>query len=99
MPVIPVLRSTPKTGYLSENRKLRASVYNSTQWRKLRSAKLLESPICEHCGEAVAEDVHHVDSFMNYKNDPLLLSQVAFDPSNLQALCRTCHNLKHNETK
>lgn len=44
-------------------------------------------PICEMCGTSEA-DVHHRDR--DRKNN---------DPPNLQALCRSCHTILHNQAE
>lgn len=41
--------------------------------------------LCEECG-AVAVDIHHIVKRSQGGSD---------DVSNLKALCRRCHNLKH----
>lgn len=68
-----------------------AAVYVSTRWRKLRDAYIREHPLCEACARdghtAAARDVDHIV--------PLSIApERAFDESNLQALCRSCHNAK-----
>lgn len=60
-------------------------------WRKLRNAYIAEHPFCEMCDERGvvrdADEVHHVRAF-NGVDDPLRL-----DWSNLQAVCRRCHQI------
>lgn len=80
------------------NREERQKVYRLPQWRKLSKWYLTTHPLCEEClkGGVItpSEHVHHIVSFMNY--DELKRIEVALDPSNLEALCSTCHNLIHN---
>jgi 5-methylcytosine-specific restriction protein A len=65
--------------------------YCSTAWRKLRAAILRRSPLCVDCGEAgrvtAASEVHHVKERRDFPD-------LALDPSNLEGLCRPCHNRK-----
>ena len=65
--------------------------YNTSRWRKLRHAKLLDSPLCEHCsmlGRVVsALIVDHIKAIRN-GGEPF----PALDK--LQSLCQVCHNRK-----
>lgn len=62
------------------------------KWQRLRAAFLASSPLCVHCRQAgrvrPAQDVDHIVPFEG-KDDPNRLLA-----SNLQALCRPCHNKK-----
>ena len=64
-------------------------------WQRLRLWYLRRHPLCEECRRAdkvvPAEQVHHVVAFKG-KDDPLRL-----DPTNLEALCVSCHNRKTSE--
>ena len=80
------------------DRKIRQSYYRTTEWKKLRSAKLQEHPLCELCNEALAEDVHHIISFMSV-SDEMGKMTLFYDPANLMALCRKCHNKMHQKSK
>lgn len=81
----------------TEAREIRMKAYNNPEWRKLRNIYIKEHPLCEEClnqGKVVpSEDIHHIKSpFQNGEvNNNLLL-----DYNNLMALCKTCHNKKHN---
>jgi len=55
-----------------------------TVWRKVRAAKLACSPVCEHCRQVPARDVHHIR--------PLSAGGALCDPDNLMAVCRKCHS-------
>lgn len=81
------------------NRADRVEIYGTRLWRRLRESHLMEHPLCEVCegmGRVVrAEDVHHIDSFMNYEGEARL--QAAYDPNNLLSVCRTCHNWLHRK--
>ncbi len=62
------------------------------RWYKLRNAYINEHPLCEHCerrGEITpATEIDHIKPFDG------LNDQLRLDPSNLQALCRSCHAAK-----
>lgn len=60
-----------------------AAAYNSARWRRLRLQVIRGEPVCRACLDALAEDVDHIDG--DNRNNAL---------SNLQALCRPCHNRK-----
>lgn len=76
----------------------RQSIYQSTKWKKLRSAKLMQQPLCEICLEngviTPADDVHHIDSFLNYSGNQRLYK--AFDFANLMSVCKECHGKIHS---
>ena len=92
---VPVTATTskPKTAKQEE----RAKWYAKTEWRKLRKIKLQQNPICEICGEKLAEQVHHKVSFMKGTTDEEKLS-LLLDYDNLQSICPTCHQHIHNKT-
>ena len=79
-------------------RKERQLIYQSQKWQRLRAAYIAEHPLCEEClkqGKTTAAvDVHHVRSFMS-TNDEFERAALAFDYSNLRALCRECHTREH----
>ena len=76
----------------------RQSVYQSTKWKKLRQAKLMQQPLCEICLKngvvTIADDVHHIDSFLNYSGNQRL--NKAFDFTNLMSVCKECHGKIHS---
>ena len=79
------------------NRELRHKYYNTPEWKKLRDTYIKEHPLCEDClneGKVVpAEDIHHIRSpFQNGECNKALL----LDYNNLMALCKQCHNKRHN---
>ena len=79
------------------NRELRHKYYNAPEWKKLRETYIKEHPLCEDClneGKVVpAEDIHHIRSpFQNGECNKALL----LDYNNLMALCKQCHNKRHN---
>ena len=101
MPTLNITKKTKKeTNQRNENtasREMRRKAYNNTEWRKLRDTYIKEHPLCEDCldkGKVVpAEDVHHIRSpFQNGECNKALL----LDYNNLMALCKQCHNKRHN---
>lgn len=96
---MPYLKKPKKEKTRTFNREDRQKIYQSTKWRELRQAKLMSQPLCEKClAENIikpAEDVHHIDSFMNYTGTLRLAK--AFDFSNLMSVCKECHyKIHHN---
>lgn len=99
MPTINKIEKKPKPQPKeTDMRKLRATAYNNTQWRKLREVYMHEHPLCEKCLEkgsiVPAEDIHHIRSpfkggAINYE---LLLNH-----GNLLAVCKKCHQAIHNQ--
>lgn len=62
------------------------SIYNTARWKKLRAEHLAREPLCRGCG-APAEVVDHIRP---HRED----MDLAYDPDNLQSLCKTCHQRK-----
>ena len=63
--------------------------YNTRRWRSLRLAQLRRRPLCRYClelGQTTAGEV--VDHVKPVASHPKL----AFEPSNLQTLCKYCHD-------
>lgn len=58
-----------------------------SHWEKLRRVYITQHPVCEVCGQAPAEDVDHI---MPIDVRP----ELRLVESNLQAICRPCHNRK-----
>lgn len=54
-------------------------------WSKLRMMKLRADPMCEVCQHAPAVQVDHIKAKAHGGTD---------DPSNLQSICRECHQAK-----
>lgn len=76
------------------------SVYRkATSCSIYRDINLSPVPICEMCLKegrtTLAEDVHHIDSFLNYQGSDRLWK--AYDFSNLMSICKKCHGLIHKE--
>lgn len=79
----------------------RRKIYKSTRWRKLRALKIAEQPLCEMCLKegrtTIAEDVHHIESFMS-TDDKVLRLALAYDYENLMSICKTHHQMIHNKS-
>jgi 5-methylcytosine-specific restriction protein A len=65
----------------------RDPLYNSTPWRQLRAEHLSRQPFCERCGR-IATVVHHITPLAEAPHRGL-------DPTNLEALCFSCHSAHH----
>lgn len=90
----------PKRKYNNQNnRDKRQEIYNTTLWKRMRLAKLMNNPLCEVCllenKTTLGEDVHHLISFLTV-NNPVERDKLAFDSNNLLTVCRECHNNIHN---
>lgn len=94
---MPTLQKPSKQKSRTFNREDRQKIYQSAKWKKLREAKLMFNPLCEHClAKGIitpAIDVHHRDSFMNYTGNMRLCK--AYDITNLVSLCKDCHSKEH----
>lgn len=73
-------------------------LYNTSKWQKLRNAYLMQHPLCEKCLEkgltVVAEEIHHVKP-ISTGIDELEMKDLAYNPNNLIALCKSCHHEIH----
>ena len=64
-------------------------IRNSRRWKATSKHHRMMHPVCEACGFDLADEVHH--------RIPVSVSpSLAFDPSNLMALCRACHRVAHS---
>lgn len=64
-------------------------LYNTARWRNLRKAQLTAEPLCRMCarlGRVTAATV--ADHVTPHKGDEALF----FDRTNLQSLCKPCHD-------
>lgn len=74
------------------------SFYNSTRWRKFRATILAErDPVCAECGKIITNpldcELDHIKELTPENvNDP----NISLNPDNVQILCHTCHDKKHN---
>ena len=67
--------------------------YRGTRWLKVRDMVRAEEPLCRTClkaGQVVAAEA--IDHILDRKSHP----ELAYERSNLQGLCKTCHNAKRS---
>ena len=83
----------------TEKEKLRVRLYNNKKWKALRSGYLISHPLCEVCldeGKVTpATDVHHINSPFDDGLDEAERIGRLLSPTNIMALCRTCHGRLH----
>lgn len=67
--------------------------YHSDRWRKARAYVIRQRHgVCEECGRRGTE-VHHIVALTEANVD----GPLATDPSNLEVLCKSCHDAKRGE--
>jgi 5-methylcytosine-specific restriction enzyme A len=90
-------RHVPSAAKLYESQPFRIearSFYNGQRWRDLRVSFLLRSPLCVRCqGQGVSTLATVVDHIQERRDRP----DLAYDESNLQPLCASCHNSKRRK--
>lgn len=89
----------PKRKYDKEvNRQKRQDIYNTTLWKRMRLAKLMEQPLCEVCllqnVTTLAEHCHHLVSFMEGENE-VERDALAYNSNNLISVCQKHHSDLH----
>ena len=87
--------SSPRTFRSKERKKEREEFRGSKQsrgyggeWERISRMKRQQTPVCEVCNDATADDVDHIVPF-NGVADPKRTEW-----QNLQSICRRCHNGK-----
>ncbi|WKW47284.1 HNH endonuclease signature motif containing protein [Myroides sp. JBRI-B21084] len=69
--------------------------YNARKWRKLRAAQLTQFPFCKHCDQlniiTIATVADHIV--------PVKKGGAGYELSNLQSLCKKCHDKKSAKDK
>lgn len=83
----------------NKNEDYKRLINSGSKWKKIRDTKIKLNPLCECCGEKLAEEVHHILPLEDYSNDLETMEQLAYDINNLQSLCRECHYKIHRELK
>ena len=66
--------------------------YASTEWRRLSKIQLRREPLCAACYAAGRITPAYIADHII----PIRDGGARLDISNLQSLCRACHNKKHN---
>ena len=86
----------------------KTEIYNSREWKELRTMKLQQQPLCEQCIKDVeamgipggyirsATCVHHVVPIETARTKEEM-RRLAFDWNNLMSLCKSCHARIHKE--
>lgn len=76
------------------------SIYDTTQWRRLRDVKFMNQPCCEMCAKngivKPADEIHHIIPFTSV-TDIVERQALAFDYNNLMSLCTDCHRKVHGK--
>jgi len=74
-------------------------IINSQRWKILRANALASQPFCEECEKmgvyTLAECVHHKKPVEDGRDEAEMIA-LAYDPENLQPLCRKHHDEIHN---
>lgn len=74
------------------------TIYNSREWRELRTRKLRANPLCEICEQkgitTAAHQVHHIHPIED-SHSVQEMRKWAFMYENLQSVCDQCHNDIH----
>jgi 5-methylcytosine-specific restriction endonuclease McrA len=63
------------------------AAYDAT-WQRLRLMTLRKTPMCEDCQRTAAVHVHHIKTVRQRPD-------LRLDPTNLKALCHSCHSRHH----
>ena len=81
-----------------KQRKDKQTIYNSREWRELRTRKLRANPLCELCQQkgivTAAHQVHHIHPIED-SHSVQEMRKWAFMYENLQSLCDQCHAYIH----
>ncbi len=92
---MPYLKKAQKKTLRKINREDRQKMYQSSEWQKLRKAKLQKNPLCELCLQEckikAATQVHHIISPFIKKD----WAYYAYNWNNLLSLCEQCHGTIH----
>lgn len=72
---------------------------HTRRWRELRKKKLRATVWCEDClavgRHEIATEVHHLTPILS-TDHPAMMEKLAYDYSNLRALCHRCHCRRHS---
>lgn len=73
---------------------------NSRKWVKLRNEKIKQDPLCERCSLSgiitPGAEIHHITP-VDDGTTPAEKKRLAYNPNNLQTLCKSCHVAIHKE--
>lgn len=88
----PTHLASKRRTYDRDRRPERHKLYATAPWRRLRERKVNANPICEVCNNALAALVHHIKPIETHP-------ELALEWSNLQSICRPCHDQAHKHIK
>ena len=66
-------------------------VYKTERWKQLSQHLRRLHPVCQRCSNDLADHVHHIVPIN-------VAPALAFELSNLQTICRRCHQAIHQNT-
>jgi 5-methylcytosine-specific restriction endonuclease McrA len=79
-----------------ESKKERDAFYSSARWMWIRRVFLDANPLCEPC---LDEDIVTPATIAHHRVERLADPSLALDPSNLVAMCDSCHTRHHKRPK
>ena len=92
----------PKINKITPNKQVAQNYYNTTGWKKLRNAYLMQHPLCEMCLKegktSITEEIHHKIPILTGLTDSERTS-LLLNANNLIALCKYHHHLIHKQMK
>ena len=78
------------------NDKVAEGIHSSSRWTRLSRQIRSERPLCERCQEEgrlfPSTEVHHIRKCETHP-------ELAYNPSNLRALCKECHLVEERKSK
>jgi 5-methylcytosine-specific restriction enzyme A len=78
------------------NDKVAEGIHSSNRWTRLSRQIRSERPLCERCHEEgrlfPSTEVHHIRKCETHP-------EMAYNPSNLRALCKECHLVEERKSK
>ena len=92
---MPYLQKTTRRPWLKEKiqhegRRFKDFNYNLQSWKKLRAVKRMADPLCEECkAKGIIKGAECVDHIT-----PISKGGDPYSWSNLQSLCKKCHDSK-----
>ena len=87
----PCRKEKATTYRVSPERAKLNTFYQGTQWRSLSKAYRRRHPLCAHCkGRGITTPCDMTDHVVPIRT----AWDRRYDPTNMQALCHQCHNIK-----
>lgn len=77
---------------------MQKSFYNSARWRKFRVSFLAShDPVCAVCKKIITDPLDcELDHIVELTPENVLNPDITLNPDNVQILCHSCHDKKHN---